>query len=73
MIDLFQRLHENYISRVEKEKEKLRKEKWSVDKMEGYVQSYEEHGLYTLRSLFGLEPAIIEACIEEAGYRKVRE
>ena len=69
---LFDRIHKNYLSKVSQERSRIRDEKWSVDKMEGYVEGYFDNNLFNLRSLFNLESPLVEACIEESAYQKIK-
>jgi hypothetical protein len=64
-------IHENYIKKVKAEREKI--SDWTNKQLEGYVDSYFNHGFPMLRTMFGEtilgEPPIIEACIEVYGQR----
>ena len=70
---LFQKfkLHENYLEKVIVEKERIND--WTNKQLEGYIDSYFNHGFSGLRDLLGKtvlgEPPIIEACIEVYGQR----
>jgi hypothetical protein len=65
------KLHENYVKKVKAEREKV--SGWTNKQLEGYVDSYFNHGISGLRDLFGEtslgEPPIIEACVEVYGQR----
>ena len=64
-------LHENYVNKVKAEREKIKG--WTDKQIEGYMESYFNHGLSGLRNFFGEtlfgEPPIIEACVEVYGQR----
>lgn len=67
--------HEGYMRRVKKERGKIQSYGWSADKMDGYIQSYMNHGFPMTRALFSSlpffgEPALVQACITESAYQK---